>query len=89
MRLELRWEERVPRGLRTLPPADRRWVTETILSLVDNPRPPGARPLPGKPQWFRLQLGPFGILYAVHSVDSTVTVYAVTRDGEPLSGEGD
>ncbi|MGD0110628.1 MAG: hypothetical protein ABSD48_02080 [Armatimonadota bacterium] len=84
MALELRWDARVPEGLRPLPEVERRRVLRTILALADDLTPAGARPLPGKPQWFRLQDGPFSILYAMDAADSTLTVYAVTQDGELL-----
>lgn len=84
MALELRWDLRVPEGLRSLAESERRRVVRTILSLVDDPQPPGARSLPGKPSWFRLDDGPFSVLYAVDRPDSTLTVYGVTKDGELL-----
>ncbi len=87
MSLELRWDLRVPVGLRSLSQAERRRVTETILSLADDPMPSAARSLPGKPQWFRLDDGPFCILYALDATDSVVTVYVVSKDGRPLGGE--
>jgi len=84
MPLELRWDLRVPQGLRSLPESERLRVVRAILSLVEDPQPPGSRSLPGKPNWFRLDDGRFCILYAVDRVDSTLTIYAVTRDGELL-----
>jgi len=84
MALELRWDDRVPEGLRSLPEVERRRVLRMTLALADDPTPAGARPLPGKPQWFRLQDGPFSILYAIDTMDSTLTVYAVTQDDELL-----
>jgi len=80
----LAWDPRVPEGLRGLPPAERQRLLATILSLADDPTPAGARSLPGKPSWFRLDDGPFCILYAVDRLDSSVTVYAVTKDDELL-----
>lgn len=84
MPLELRWDLRVPEGLRSLPEIERRRVVNLMLSLVEDPEPPGARSLPGKPNWFRLDDGPFRLLYAVDVEDATVTVYAVMKEGELL-----
>jgi mRNA-degrading endonuclease RelE of RelBE toxin-antitoxin system len=84
MALELRWEFRVPEGLRALPDSERRLVIRTILSLLEDPRPRGARALPGKPTWFRLSEGPFSLVYAIDLQESTLTVYGVSRDGELL-----
>ncbi len=84
MRLELRWDLRVPEGLRALPRSERLRVTQLILSLPEDPQPPASRSLPGKPSWFRLDDGPFTILYAIDATDATLTVYAVTREGELL-----
>ncbi len=87
MRLELRWDLRVPDALRALPDGERRRVLVTILALEDDPQPPATRSLPGKPSWFRLDEGRFCVLYAIDSVDSTLTIYAVTKDGEVLGPE--
>jgi mRNA-degrading endonuclease RelE of RelBE toxin-antitoxin system len=84
MQWTLAWDPRVPEGLRALPAAERQRVLSTILSLADDPMPAGARSLPGKPHWFRLDDGPFCILYAVDRVESSVTVYAVMKDEELL-----
>ena len=89
MSLELRWDLRLPQGLRTLPDSERRRVVEIILSLVDDPKPIGARALPGKPNWFRLDEGHFRVHYAIDSIDSTLTIYAVTKDGELLGPDLD
>ena len=89
MQLELCWEPRVPKGLRTLSYPERRRVVATILSLLDDPEPPGVRPLPGKPTWFRLQDGPFGLVYALDLQSATLTIYIVTKNREPLGAEDD
>jgi len=84
MALELRWDFRVPQGLRSLPDSERRLVIRAILSLLEDPRPRGARSLPGKPTWFRLEEGPFSLVYAIDPKESTLTVYGVSREGELL-----
>jgi mRNA-degrading endonuclease RelE of RelBE toxin-antitoxin system len=84
MPLELRWDLRVPEGLCSLPEVERRRVVNTMLSLVEHPEPPGSRPLPAKPHWFRLDDGHFRFLYVIDLVDATVTTYAVMKDGELL-----
>ncbi len=89
MRLELRWDDRVPAALRLLPDPERRRVTGALLSLQEDPQPPAARPLPGKPTWFRLVSGRFSVLYAIDGPSATLTVYEVTRDGEPLGSDPD
>ncbi len=87
MALELRWDLRVPKGLQSLSASERRRVVRMILSLADDPEPLGAISLPGKPNWFRLDDGPFCLLYAIDRKDATLTIYAVTKDGEPLTPE--
>ncbi len=84
MPFELRWDLRVPEGLRSLPEVERRRVVNLMLSLVEDPEPPDSRSLPGKPHWFRLDEGPFRLLYAIDTIDATVTIYAVMKDGELL-----
>jgi mRNA-degrading endonuclease RelE of RelBE toxin-antitoxin system len=89
MALELRWDFRVPEGLRALPDSERRLVTRTILSLLEDPWPRGACSLPGKPTWFRLEEGPFSLVYALDPEESALTVYGVTKDGELLGPDPD
>jgi mRNA-degrading endonuclease RelE of RelBE toxin-antitoxin system len=82
--LEVVWDLRVPEVLRRLAPSERRRAVSVILSLADEPTPPRARSLPGKPNCFRLRDGRLGFIYVLDPPTATVTVYAVTRDGELL-----
>jgi mRNA-degrading endonuclease RelE of RelBE toxin-antitoxin system len=78
------WDLRVPAALRHLAPGDRRRAVGLVLSLADDPTPPKARALPGKPNCYRLSDGRLGIIYAIDPPTATVTVYVVTMDGELL-----
>jgi len=62
------------RSLKKLDPHDRPRIHGAIALLGKDPRPPGSRPLKGRPG-FRVRVGDYRILYTVH--DATVTVAVV------------
>lgn len=62
------------RSLRKLDPHDRPRIQGAIALLGKDPRPPGSRPLKGRPG-FRVRVGDYRILYTVN--DTTVTVVVV------------
>jgi mRNA interferase RelE/StbE len=61
------------RGLRKLDPQIRPRIQGAIALLAQNPRPPGARPLRGRPG-LRIRVGDYRIIY---TVDDDVLVVAV------------
>lgn len=63
------------RALRKLDPAARRRVQGAIALLARDPRPPGARPLHGRPG-LRVRAGDYRILYTV--ADDVLLVVVVT-----------
>jgi len=85
MTCDVRWDVRVPEGLRGLPPEERRQVVAAILSLADEPVPAGARPLGEPPGPFRLVLGRFWIVYVFDPRSNAVIVYQVLKDGQLLN----
>ncbi len=82
--LEVRWVPRLPAALRALLPEERRPLVEAILALGSDPRPLGAVSHSAKPNWLRLDVGSFTILYVIDLVESTVTVFQVVKGNEPL-----
>ncbi len=53
------------RALRKLDPQIRRRVQGAIALLAQNPRPPGARALQGRPG-LRVRVGDYRIVYTIH-----------------------
>ena len=66
------------RSLKKLPPEILKRVDDRILSLADNPRPPGAEKLVGEELTYRVRVGAYRILYEVHD---DVLVILVVRIG--------
>jgi Cytotoxic translational repressor of toxin-antitoxin stability system len=54
---------------------DRERITQRILALADNPRPPGVEKLSGTSEKYRIRQGDFRILYEIR--DDVLTVYVV------------
>lgn len=72
-RIELR--PAAVRALRKLDPAIRRRVRGAIALLAQDPRPPAARALKGRPA-LRVRVGDYRIIYTVH--DDVLLVVVVT-----------
>ena len=72
-RIELR--PAATRALRKLDPQVRRRVQGAIALLAQDPRPPGARALQGRPG-FRVRVGDYRIIYMVE--DDVLLVVVVT-----------
>lgn len=85
MSYEVRCDTRVSQALRLLPELERKRVVSTVLSLADDPVPPGARQLPSPRRAFRLRDGRFDIHYVVDMETQTVTVYQVLKDNQLLN----
>ena len=62
------------RAIRKLPPEALRRVQGTIELLADDPRPPAARRLTGRPEW-RVRTGDYRVLYRIE--DDVLTVVVV------------
>jgi mRNA interferase RelE/StbE len=73
-RIELR--PAAARSLRTLDPQDRRRVQGAIALLAQDPRPPNARALQGRPG-LRVRVGDYRIIYTVE--DDVLLVVVVRR----------
>ena len=54
---------------------DRERITQRILALADNPRPPGVEKLSGTSEKYRIRQGDYRILYEIQ--DDVLTVYVV------------
>jgi len=54
---------------------DRERITQRILALAENPRPPGVEKLSGTSEKYRVRQGDFRILYEIQ--DDVLTVYIV------------
>lgn len=72
-RIELR--PAAVRALRKLDPAARHRIQGAIALLAQNPRPPAARSLRGRPG-MRVRVGDYRIIYTVH--DEVCVVVVVT-----------
>lgn len=72
-RIELR--PAAVRALRKVHPQDRRRIQGAIALLAQDPRPPGARALSGRPA-LRVRVGDYRIIYTVE--DDVLLVVVVT-----------
>lgn len=62
------------RAMRKLPPEARARVGAAIQLLAEEPRPPAAKKLTGRPEW-RVRTGDYRVLYRIE--DSVLTVVVV------------
>jgi mRNA interferase RelE/StbE len=77
-RIELR--PAAVRALRKLDPSIGRRVQGAIALLAQDPRPPAARPLKGRPA-LRVRVGDYRIIYTVH--DDVLLVVVITLGHRP------
>ncbi len=63
------------RALRRLPPDGKRRVQAMLELLAEDPRPPAARKLTGRPEW-RVRSGDYRVVYAIE--DDRLLVVVVT-----------
>ncbi|MEN2742835.1 type II toxin-antitoxin system RelE/ParE family toxin [Microbacterium sp. X-17] len=61
------------RDIRKLPPEAKRRIQAVIELLGDDPRPPAARKLTGRPEW-RVRTGDYRVLYRIEDHVLTVVV---------------
>ena len=62
--------------IEALPKQDRRRIVAKIMSLSDDPRPPGCEKLSGHDQ-YRMRQGNYRILYEIHDLDLVVLIVKV------------
>ncbi len=65
---------RAQREIKSLPLQTRKRVSEAIDSLEQNPRPSGVKKLKGAEDLYRLRVGDFRIIYAIHDQELLVIV---------------
>ena len=70
------------RELRRLPTPARRRLAGPIKELSRNPRPVGSRKLRGSPQTWRIRIGPYRVVYDIHTDRSLIVVLKVVRRSE-------
>jgi len=75
-RVELHREAR--KELAALPDDARRRVAVAIDSLVEQPRPAGAKKMQGRAQW-RIRIGSYRVVYSVFDKEQLVIVELITR----------
>jgi mRNA interferase RelE/StbE len=61
-RIELR--PAAVKALQHIDPTDQRRIQGAIALLATNPRPPGCKPLVGRPAW-RVRVGDYRIIYTI------------------------
>lgn len=61
------------RAIRKLPPEAKRRVQAIVETLMDEPRPPAAKKLTGRPEW-RVRSGDYRVLYRIEDHILTVVV---------------
>lgn len=70
------------RELRRLPAPARRRLAGPITELARNPRPVGSRKLRGSLQTWRIRVGPYRIVYDIHTDTSLIVILKVVRRSE-------
>jgi mRNA interferase RelE/StbE len=53
-------------------------VIERLIALQSNPRPTGARKLPGR-EGYRIRIGDYRVLYIINDSERQVEVYSVAH----------
>ncbi|WP_158880947.1 type II toxin-antitoxin system RelE family toxin [Amycolatopsis anabasis] len=71
-------EKRAQKHVAKLDKPIRRRIQAALISLADNPRPPGAKALTGRAGVLRLRVGDFGVIYTVR--DNVVLVVVIDID---------
>lgn len=64
------------RELRSLPKADLRRVTDRILDLAQDPRPPGHEKLSGQ-EHYRIRQGDYRVVYAIDDDHRVITIVKI------------
>ncbi len=61
------------RAIRKLPPEAKRRIEGVIETLAEQPRPPAAKKLTGRPEW-RVRSGDYRVLYRIEDQILTVII---------------
>ncbi|MGI8905416.1 MAG: type II toxin-antitoxin system RelE family toxin [Candidatus Sumerlaeaceae bacterium] len=64
------------KSLAALPDSDRSKIIDAIRALADDPRPPGAVKLSGRPAW-RIRVGNYRVIYEIVDQQLEVLVVAI------------
>jgi mRNA interferase RelE/StbE len=64
-----------------LPQSIHNRVSDRILALEENPRPPGCKKLHGQ-EAYRVRIGDYRVLYTIDDARKTVVVYSVSHRRE-------
>ena len=67
----------VEKDFRNIPKRDVKRILDRIMTLEDNPRPPGCEKLTGQER-YRLRQGRYRIVYSIH--DDELTIWVVKID---------
>lgn len=74
---QLRWRRSAAKELRQLPPEDVARILASVETLLKNPYPDGCVKLSGSQRSFRIQVGPYRILYDIYEQIMIIEVVKV------------
>lgn len=74
-RVELR--PRADKALSRLPTETQKRITERLIQLQENPRPPGVLKLAGEADLYRIRVGEYRVIYRIHDDILYVLVVAI------------
>ena len=74
-------ERKALRQLQRIPPPHRERVRRAALDLAENPRPPNAKKLAGRPAW-RIRIGDYRVIYEIDDANTTVLVVVIGPRGD-------
>ena len=57
-------------------------VAEAILGLAEDPRPPNAKKLSGKADYYRVRVGDYRVIYEIHENVLVVLVIKIGHRGD-------
>jgi mRNA interferase RelE/StbE len=81
-RYDVRYDARAAKELRKLDRSVARRIAVAVLSLGDDPRPHGARPLTGADDLWRLRVGDYRVIYTIRDRQLVVLVVRVAHRSE-------
>jgi mRNA interferase RelE/StbE len=79
---EVRYDARAAKELRKLDRSAARRIAVAVVSLGDDPRPHGARPLTGADRLWRLRVGDYRVVYTIRDRELLVLVVRVAHRSE-------
>ncbi len=77
-RFAVEYDPKAVKELKKLDPIARR-IARAISELGDDPRPPGARPLTGFPELWRLRVGNYRVIYAFRNAELLVLALRIAH----------